>query len=241
MWPRCPSPQYPTNGHMPHGQPHQQGPGGGRPCVPGCEPSRLTEDTRHRLERLGLARLSRRGRGRAVGVTLQGLWGFRVPGSASWPAPLPVPPVSCQHAVLRQRLAGAAAARASCVPPTPHKHWPGWPWRPRPATAGRFPWAIAATRVLSPGGPRGRPCTVSTPHCTPITLAGMSRGCRRRHPQRSAHWPGTPRLASGATPLLRQRVSRLVREALSCSTQRANPMGASKLFLCHYNLPRAAA
>ena len=40
---------------------------------------------------------------------------------------------------------------------------------------------------------------------------------------------------------LRQRVSRLVREALSCSKQRANHIGAIKLFICHYNLTRAAA
>ena len=40
---------------------------------------------------------------------------------------------------------------------------------------------------------------------------------------------------------LRQRVSRLVREALSFSKKLANQMGALKLFICHYNLTRAAA
>ncbi len=40
---------------------------------------------------------------------------------------------------------------------------------------------------------------------------------------------------------LRQRVSRLVREALSFSKKLANHIGAIKLFLCHYNLTRAAA
>jgi insertion element IS1 protein InsB len=40
---------------------------------------------------------------------------------------------------------------------------------------------------------------------------------------------------------LRQRVSRLVREALSCSKKRANHIGAIKLFICHDNLTRAAA
>jgi insertion element IS1 protein InsB len=40
---------------------------------------------------------------------------------------------------------------------------------------------------------------------------------------------------------LRQRVSRLVREALSCSKKLANHIGAIKLFICHYNLTRAAA
>ena len=40
---------------------------------------------------------------------------------------------------------------------------------------------------------------------------------------------------------LRQRVSRLVREALSFSKRLANHIGAIKLFICHYNLTRVAA
>ena len=40
---------------------------------------------------------------------------------------------------------------------------------------------------------------------------------------------------------LRQRVSRLVREALSFSKKLANHIGAIKMFICHYNLARAAA
>ena len=40
---------------------------------------------------------------------------------------------------------------------------------------------------------------------------------------------------------LRQRMSRLVCEALSFSKKLANHMGAIKLFICHYNLTRAEA
>ena len=40
---------------------------------------------------------------------------------------------------------------------------------------------------------------------------------------------------------LRPRVSRLVRDALSFSKKLANHIGAMKLFICHYNLTRAAA
>jgi insertion element IS1 protein InsB len=40
---------------------------------------------------------------------------------------------------------------------------------------------------------------------------------------------------------LRQRVSRLARGALSCSKKLANHIDAIKLFICHYNLMRAAA
>jgi hypothetical protein len=40
---------------------------------------------------------------------------------------------------------------------------------------------------------------------------------------------------------LRQRVARLVREALSCSKTLAHHIGAIKLFICHYNLTKAPA
>jgi insertion element IS1 protein InsB len=40
---------------------------------------------------------------------------------------------------------------------------------------------------------------------------------------------------------LRQRVSRLVREALSCSKKLAHHVGAIKLLICYDNLTRAAA
>jgi insertion element IS1 protein InsB len=40
---------------------------------------------------------------------------------------------------------------------------------------------------------------------------------------------------------LRQRMSRLVREALSFSTKLAHDIGAIKLFICHDNLTRAVA
>jgi insertion element IS1 protein InsB len=40
---------------------------------------------------------------------------------------------------------------------------------------------------------------------------------------------------------MRQRVSRLVRDTLAFSKKLANPIGAIKYFICHYNLARAAA
>jgi hypothetical protein len=40
---------------------------------------------------------------------------------------------------------------------------------------------------------------------------------------------------------LRQRLSRLTRETLSCSKKLAYHIGAIKYFMCHYNLTRAAA
>ena len=41
--------------------------------------------------------------------------------------------------------------------------------------------------------------------------------------------------------MLRQRVSRLVRETLSFSKKLAHHIGAIKYFICHYNLEKAGA
>jgi len=41
--------------------------------------------------------------------------------------------------------------------------------------------------------------------------------------------------------ILRQRISHVVRAALSCAKKLATHSGAIKLFICHYNLTRAAA
>jgi hypothetical protein len=41
--------------------------------------------------------------------------------------------------------------------------------------------------------------------------------------------------------MLRQRVARLVHDALSFSKKLVNHIGAIKLFICHYNLTRAVA
>jgi IS1 family transposase len=50
----------------------------------------------------------------------------------------------------------------------------------------------------------------------------------------------TPHIAR-CTNTLRHRAARLGRAALSCSKKLSHHSGAMKLFLCHYNLTRAAA
>jgi insertion element IS1 protein InsB len=56
-----------------------------------------------------------------------------------------------------------------------------------------------------------------------------------------SQWAREPNHIERCTNTLRPRVSRLVREALSFSKKLANHVGAIKLFICHYNLTRAAA
>jgi transposase-like protein len=113
--PRCPAPKLKTNGHMPNGQPHPHCQAGGRPCVQGGEPDRLSNDTRGLRERFLVARLSFRGIGRAVGVTRKGLLGVLGPGCEAVPEPLHVPPVSWPRAVVIPRREVEAEARVRLV------------------------------------------------------------------------------------------------------------------------------
>jgi insertion element IS1 protein InsB len=63
----------------------------------------------------------------------------------------------------------------------------------------------------------------------------------------AAHHRAISKVARKTNPIerfnntLRQRVSRLVREAVSFSKKLAHHVGAIKLFICHDNLTRAAA
>jgi len=64
-------------------------------------------------------------------------------------------------------------------------------------------------------------------------------GCPQHSPGRPGRWLAPPRTRFNNPR--RQRVSRWVREALSLAKKRAQPRGAIKRFLCHYNLTRAVA
>jgi len=66
----------------------------GRQFVQCGEPSLISDDTRGRIERLLVERISLRGLCRAVGVTLKWLLGVLVQCCEALPAPLHVQPVS---------------------------------------------------------------------------------------------------------------------------------------------------
>ena len=68
-------------------------------------------------------------------------------------------------------------------------------------------------------------------------MRSTSSPVRRRRGDFQGNWVESERFNN----TLRQRVSRLVRDALSFSKKLANHIGAIKLFICHYNLTRAAA
>src|SRR5262249_35988392 len=205
-----------------------------------CEQYLISEEKRGLIERLLIERISLRGICRAVGVTLKWLLGFLVQCLETLPEHLHVQPVSCQHDVLSQRLAVEADALASFVQKKAHKQWV---WIAMDAKTRQI--------IAFHGGDRS--------HTSAEHLWARLPHAYRQHATfdtdqyvvyakviPAAQHRAISKLARKTHHIerfnntLRQRVSRLVRAALSFSKKLANHIGAIKLFICHYNLTRAA-
>jgi insertion element IS1 protein InsB len=239
--PRCQSPKFKKNGHIHNGKQNHHGHDCGRQFVDGFEQYLIAEAKRTLIERLLLERLSLRGICRAVGVTLKWLLGFLVQCFGALPDHLHVQSVSCTRDVLIQRLEVEADELASFVQKKAHKQWV---WIAMDATTRQ----VIAFHV----GDRS--------HTSAEHLWAKIPQAYRQHATfytdqyvvyekvlPAAQHKAISKLARKTNPIerfnntLRQRVSRLVRDALSFSKKLANHIGAIKLFICHYNLTRAAA
>ena len=239
--PRCQSSKYKKNGHIHNGKQNRQCQDCGRQFVECFEQSLIADDTRALIERLLVERISLRGICRAVGVTLKWLLGFLVQCFDALPDHLHVQPISCQQDVLIQRLEVEADELASLVQKKAHKQWV---WIAMDATTRQ----VIAFHV----GDRS--------HTSAEHLWAKIPQAYRQHATfytdqyvlyekvlPAAQHKAISKLARKTNPIerfnntLRQRVSRLVRDALSFSKKLANHIGAIKLFICHYNLTRAAA
>jgi len=239
--PACGSTRFKKNGHTHNGKQHHQCKTCPRQFVQCCEHYLISDDKRGLIERLLVERISLRGICRAVGVTLKWLLGFLVQCFAALPDHLHVHPVSCQHDVLIQRLEGEADELASFVQKKADKQWV---WIAMDAK----PRQIIAFRV----GDRS--------HTSAEHLWAKIPPAYRQHATfytdqyvvyakviPAAQHQAISKLARKTNHIerfnntLRQRVSRLVRAALSFSKKLANHIGAIKLFICHYNLTRVTA
>ncbi len=188
-----------------------------------------------------MERISLRGICRAVGVTLKWLLGFLVQCFAALPDHLHVQPVSCQHDVLIQRLEVEADELASFVQKKANKRWV---WiamdaktrqiiachvGDRSHTSAEHLWAKMPQAYRQHATFYTDQYVVYEKAIPAAQHRAISKLARKtNHIERSNN-------------TLRQRVSRLVRAALSFSKKLANHIGAIKLFICHYNLTRAAA
>jgi insertion element IS1 protein InsB len=238
--PRCQSPTYKKNGHIHNGQQHHHCHDCGRQFVDGSEQYLISEDTRALIERLLVERISLRGICRAVGITLKWLVGFLVQCVEALPDHLNVEPVSRTQDVVIQRLEVEADEMQSFV----KKENKQWIWIAMDAKTRQ----VIAFHVGDRSRRSAKQLWAKIPaayrqHATFYTdqyvvYAGVIPAAQYRAIRKLARKTNHIERFNNT---LRQRVSRLVREALSFSKKLAHHIGAIKLFICHYNLTRAAA
>lgn len=182
-----------------------------------------------------------RGICRAVGVKLKWLLGFLVQCFEALPDHLHVQPVRGTHDVMIHRLEVEADEMQSFVQKKANKQWI---WIAMDATSRQ----VIAFHVGDRSRQSARRLWAKIPqayrqHATFYTdqyvvYEGVMPAAQHQAISKLARKTNHIERFNNT---LRQRVSRLVREALSFSKKLVNHIGAIKMFICHYNLARAAA
>jgi insertion element IS1 protein InsB len=239
--PRCQSPKFKKNGHIHHGKQNHHGHGCGRQFVESFEQYLIADDRRALIKRLLLERISLRGICRAVGVTLKWLLGFLVQCFEALPDHLHVQPVTYTQNVMIQRLDVEADEVSSFVQKKANKQWI---WIAMDARTRQ----VIAFHVGDRSRKSAKRLWAKIPHIYRqhatfytdqyVVYARVIPAAQHRAISKLARKTNHLERFNNT---LRQRVSRLVREALSFSKKLANHIGTIKLFICHYNLMRAAA
>src|SRR5918996_5837297 len=233
--PTCGSSNYKKNGHIHNGKQNHQCKDCGRQFVDCFEPYRVSDETRDLIERLLLERISLRGICRAVKVGLKWLLGFIVTCFETLPDHLNVQPISCDNDVMIQRLEVEADEMASFVQKKANKQWI---WLAMDATTRQ----IIAFHI----GDRSRKSAKKLWAKIPVAYREQATFYTDQYVVYEGVIPAAQhkaisKLARKTNHIerfnntLRQRVSRLVREALSFSKKLANHIGAIKFLV---ELPR---
>jgi insertion element IS1 protein InsB len=239
--PRCKSPKHKENGHIHTGKHNHQCKNCGRQFVQGFAQDRIADDTRALIARLLVERISLRGICRAVGVGLKWRLGFLVQCVEALPDHLHVQPVTCHGNVLMRRLEVAADEMSSFVQARANTQWI---WMAMDAQSRQ----VIAFHVGDRSRRRAKRLWAKIPQAyrQQATFYTDQYVVYERVIPAAQH-KAISKLARKTNHIerfnntLRQRVSRLVREAWSFSKKLANHIGAIKLFICHDNLTRAAA
>jgi len=239
--PRCKSPKYKKNGHIYTGEQNHQCKNCGRQFVQDSAQHRISDDTRALIKRLLVERISLRGICRAAGVGLKWLLGFLVRCVEALPDHLHVQPLTGHGHVMLRRLEAEADEIASFVQKRANKQWI---WIAMDATSRQ----VIAFHVGNRSRRSAKRLWAKIPathrqHAMfytdqDVVCEGVIPAAQHRAISKFAR---TTNHIERFNNTLRQRVSRLVREALSFSKKLAHHIGAIKLFICHYNLTRAAA
>jgi insertion element IS1 protein InsB len=239
--PQCKSPKHKKNGHIHNGKQNHQCKDCGRQFVDGFEQYLVSEEKRGLIERLLVERIALRGICRAVGVTLKWLLGFLVQCCKALPDHLHVQPVSCKQNVMIQHLEVEADEMASFVQKKANKQWIWIAMDAKTRQVIAFDVGDRSRRSAQrlwakiPEAYRQHATFYTDQY---VVYEGVIPAAQHRAISKLARKTNHIERFNNT---LRQRVSRLVRDALSFSKKLANHIGAIKLFICHYNLTRAAA
>jgi IS1 family transposase len=239
--PRCKSPTYKKNGHIHNGKQNHQCKDCGRQFVDCFEQDLVSDETRRLIERLLLERLSLRGICRAVGVKLKWLLGFIVTQFEALPDHLNVEPITSTADVMIQRLEVEADEMASFVQKKANKQWI---WLAMDAKSRQIigfyvgDRSRKSARKLWANIPKSyrQQATFYTDQY--VVYVGVIPAAQHQPIGKLARKTNHIERFNNT---LRQRVSRLVRSALSFSKTLANHIGAIKYFICNYNLLKAKA
>ena len=239
--PQCGSSKYKKNGHIHNGKQNHHCHDCGRQFVQYFAQYLIAGDKRALIERLLLERISLRGICRTVGVGLKWLLGFLVHCVEALPDHLHVQSATCHGNVMIRRLEVEADEMSSFVQKKANKQWI---WIAMDAKTRQ----VIAFYVGDRSRRSAKRLWAKIPeayrqHATFYTdqyvvYEGVIPAAQHRAITKLAR---TTNHIERFNNTLRQRVSRLVREALSFSKKLANHIGAIKLFICHYNLTKAAA
>jgi insertion element IS1 protein InsB len=239
--PRCKSAAFKKNGHIHNGKQNHQCKDCGRQFVDCFEQYLVPDETRDLIERLLLERSSLRGICRAVKVGLKWLLGFIVTCFETLPDHLNVQPVSCDPDVMIQRLEVEADAMSSFVQNKANQQWI---WLAMDVKTRQ----IIAFHIGDRSRQSAKKLWAKIPKAYRqqatfytdqyVVYEGVIPAAQHRAINKKARKTNHIERFHNT---LRQRVSRLVRSALSFSKKLANHMGAIQYFICHYNLTRARA
>ncbi len=237
--PRCESDKFKKNGHIHNGKQNHQCKDCGRQFVDCFEQYMVSDETRGLIERLLLERLSLRGICRAVGVELKWLLGFIVTTFEALPDHLNVQPISCNQDVMIQRLEVEADEMASFVQKKANKQliWLAMDAKTRQIigfyVGDRSRKSFKKLWAKIPLAYRQHATFYTDQY---VVYKGVIPAAQHQPIGKLARKTNHIERFNNT---LRQRVSRLVRSALSFSKKLANHIGAIKYFICHYNLTKA--
>ena len=231
--PQCGLSHSKKNGHTHYGKQNYRCLECGRQFVANSQ--RIDEKTRTQVKKLLLERVSLRGICRVLNIGLQWLLGFIAEVYEQLPDDLYVKPASPDRQIQLLRLEAQADELWSFVGRKANKQWVWLAFDPQTRQ-------VLAFYVGDRSGQSARKLWRRIPRAyreqatfyTDDWVAYQGVIPPKRH-RVCAKGSGLTNAVERFNCTLRQRVSRLVRKALSFSKKLDNHIGAIKYFICHYN------